>query len=139
MSTTAAFQIIRDDKLVKRAASSVQGRKFWTGGRIEDAQEHLTLHPHDVCMVRYQDDCDKTKIVLLGGSIEKHVLLDVTDYDFSGAADSFDVGEMTSFVEQWFQKDFDKQGMKVFLFWFGLFSALVQPVRETHIYTTVTC
>jgi hypothetical protein len=102
----ATFSIVKNDKLAQTAACSVQGRKFWTGGRIEDAQVHLILHPNDVCMVRYHAD----KIVLLGGPIPKSTLVDVTDHDFANIADSFDVGEMTSLVEQWFQKDFNKQG-----------------------------
>jgi len=109
--TSANYKMIKHEKLIKSAAFPAVGRKFWTGGCFEDAQEHLESHPNDVCMVRYQD-----KIVLMGGPIEsKDVLLDVTDHDFSGTADSFDVGEMTSLVEQWFQNDFNKKG-KVFLF-----------------------
>ena len=99
------FSIVQDDTLRKMATTPVQGRLFWTGGRIEEANKHLTLCPNDVCMVRHND-----LIVLLGGPIPKGKLLDVTRHDFSDTADSFDVGEMTSLVEQWFKKDFDKEG-----------------------------
>lgn len=98
------FTVVKDDSLVQKAATSAQGRLFWTGGRLEDALEHLIHHEDDVCMAR----CDNL-IVMLGGPIPDKVLVDVTEYDFSHIADSFDVGEMTSMVEQWFQKDFDVQ------------------------------
>lgn len=98
------FSIVQDDTLRKMATTPAQGRLFWTGGRIEEANKHLRLFPNDVCMVRHNNS-----IVLLGGPIPKGKLLDVTRHDFSDTADSFDVGEMTSLVDQWFKKDFDKE------------------------------
>ena len=111
--------IIQDEHLIKAATSSAEGRQFWTGGRLEDAMEHLQHNPNDVCMVRlFQPQNDRgesaaaktSKIVLLGGPIPQDTLLDVTNRDFSDIADSFDVGEMTNLVVQWFQNDFKKQG-----------------------------
>lgn len=68
---------------------------------MEDARAHLKTHPNDVCMVRCQASVgENSKIVLMGGPIPEGTLVDVTDHDFRYIADSFDVGEMTSLVEQ---------------------------------------
>ena len=76
---------------------------------MDDAARHLEENPNDVCLVRWQE---KQINVLLGGPIPKQTLLDVTDHDFSYIKDSFDVGEMTSLVEQWFRRtENDKRGM----------------------------
>lgn len=104
---SASYHVVKNQDLVKKAAESAPGRQFWTGGRLEGALEHLKAHPNDVCMVRHDG-----LIVLLGGPIHRGTLVDVTEHDFSNIADSFDVGEMTSLVEQWFKKDFDKQGKR---------------------------
>ncbi|CAB9512758.1 expressed unknown protein [Seminavis robusta] len=103
------YEIVKDPNLIKKAAASAYGRSFRTGGRLEDALQHLQQHPNDVCMVRLDVDSGADrKVVLLGGPIPSRTLLDVSDHDFSSVADSFDVGEMTSLVEQWFKKDFGK-------------------------------
>jgi hypothetical protein len=108
------YTIVKDEKLIEAAATSAQGRQFWTGGRLADALGHLKIHPEDVCMVRYstggQGGAEEEKIVLLGGPIPSRTLVDVTNHDFSYIADSFDVGEMTNLVQEWFLKDFQKEG-----------------------------
>ena len=99
------YSIVTDEALRDKATTPAQGRLYWTGSQLDDAKQHLAHRPNDVCMVRHDNS-----VVLLGGPIPDGMLVDVTNHDFSDAADSFDVGEMTRLVELWFRKDFDKQG-----------------------------
>ena len=108
-----SYKIIRDEGLVKAAATPDQGRQFCTCGSVEDATRHIQDNPNDVCMVRFWQQ-ETQRIVMLGGPIPRGALLDIDGYDFSHIRDSFDVGEMTKLVEQWFRATQNgKQGMYI--------------------------
>mmetsp|Transcript_8496 Transcript_8496/g.18322 ORF Transcript_8496/g.18322 Transcript_8496/m.18322 type:complete len:1492 (-) Transcript_8496:1169-5644(-) len=96
--------------LLQNATTSAEGRQFWTGTSIQQQQQQQQdVGSQDVGLVR----TTQQQLWLLGGPIPTGTALNVTNHDFSAWADSFDVGEMTNMVKQWFQKDFDNHQVTV--------------------------
>jgi hypothetical protein len=112
------YKVATNPELARRAASSLQGRRFMTAGRVQDAVAHLAQYENDVCLFRtsttshssspHDGGTPTTMKLLIGGPIPAGTALDVTTEDFNYAADSFDVGQMTSLVKEWFYEDFKK-------------------------------